>query len=113
MVEADRLPDAQLAAPFSIHVLDAEELRRAPQFWLDDILRAQVLRAQVPEFNLFRRNSSRTANPTTQVMTLRNFGPSGAKGPWVSLGLPCRHDGPTPDFAVWAEQMEAPRLFAM
>src|SRR5688500_7886952 len=68
VVEADRLPNAESGAPFSIHVVDENELRQAPQLRLDDILRVNV-----PGFSLFRRNSSRTANPTTQGVTLRNF----------------------------------------
>src|SRR5205814_1680328 len=64
---------AESSAPFSVIAIDSDELRRAPQLRLDDILRAEA-----PGFSLFRRNSSRTANPTTQGVTLRNFGPSGA-----------------------------------
>jgi hypothetical protein len=64
VVEADRLPDAQSSAPFDLQVIEAEELREAPQLRLDDILRAEV-----PGFSLFRRNSSRAANPTNQGVT--------------------------------------------
>ncbi len=53
-VSADRLPTAESAGPFALRSLEAEELRRAPQVRLDDILRAQV-----PGFSLFRRSSSR------------------------------------------------------
>ena len=82
VVQADRLPHAE--SPFSIKVIEAEELKRAPQLRLDDILRAQV-----PGFSLFRRSSSRVANPTTQGVTLRNFGPSGAGRTLVLLdGIP-------------------------
>ncbi|MBA3762046.1 MAG: TonB-dependent receptor [Chthoniobacterales bacterium] len=83
-VSADRLPTAESAGPFALRSLEAEELRRAPQVRLDDILRAQV-----PGFSLFRRSSSRVANPTTQGVTLRNFGPSGAGRTLVLLdGIP-------------------------
>ncbi|MDQ3314690.1 MAG: TonB-dependent receptor, partial [Verrucomicrobiota bacterium] len=83
-VSADRLPGAEEVSPFAVRVLDVEELRRAPQLRLDDILRAQV-----PGFSLFRRSSSRVANPTTQGVTLRNFGPSGAGRTLVLLdGIP-------------------------
>jgi outer membrane receptor protein involved in Fe transport len=95
VVEADRLPNAESGAPFSIHVVDENELRHAPQLRLDDILRAQV-----PGFSLFRRNSSRTANPTTQGVTLRNFGPSGAGRTLVLLdGIPM--NDPFAGYVLW------------
>ena len=95
IVESVRLPDAESAAPFSVHVIDAEELHRAPQLRLDDILRAKV-----PGFSLFRRNSSRTANPTTQGVTLRNFGPSGAGRTLVLLdGIPL--NDPFAGYVLW------------
>ncbi|HEY2614133.1 MAG TPA: Plug domain-containing protein, partial [Chthoniobacterales bacterium] len=97
MIQADRLPDAESGAPFSVETLDAEELRRAPQFWLDDILRAEV-----PGFSLFRRSSSRTANPTTQGVTLRNFGPSGAGRTLVLLdGIPL--NDPFAGYVLWSQ----------
>ena len=95
VVEADRLPNAESGAPFSITVLDENDLRRAPQLRLDDILRASV-----PGFSLFRRNSSRTANPTTQGVTLRNFGPSGAGRTLVLLdGIPV--NDPFAGYVLW------------
>lgn len=97
VVAADRLPDAESGAPFTVELLDAEELRRAPQLRLDDILRAQV-----PGFRLFRRNSSRTANPTTQGVTLRNFGPSGAGRTLVLLdGIPL--NDPFAGYVLWSQ----------
>jgi outer membrane receptor protein involved in Fe transport len=97
VVEADRLPNAGSGAPFSIDVVTQEELRRAPQLRLDD-----VLRAQVPGFSLFRRNSSRTANPTTQGVTLRNFGPSGAGRTLVLLdGIPL--NDPFAGYVLWSQ----------
>jgi outer membrane receptor protein involved in Fe transport len=95
IVEADRLPNAESGAPFSLTVLDENDLRRAPQLRLDDILRANV-----PGFSLFRRNSSRTANPTTQGVTLRNFGPSGAGRTLVLLdGIPV--NDPFAGYVLW------------
>lgn len=97
VVAADRLPDAESGAPFSIDVLDAGELRRAPELRLDDILRAKV-----PGFSLFRRSSSRTANPTTQGVTLRNFGPSGAGRTLVLLdGIPL--NDPFAGYVLWSQ----------
>ncbi|MGI8820361.1 MAG: TonB-dependent receptor plug domain-containing protein [Chthoniobacterales bacterium] len=96
-VRADRLPDAESGAPFSAHVVTAEELQNAPQLRLDDLLRAQV-----PGFSLFRRSSSRVANPTTQGVTLRNFGPSGAGRTLVLLdGIPL--NDPFAGYVLWNE----------
>src|SRR4051812_15579251 len=97
VVAADRLPDAESAAPFSVVAIQGEELRRAPQLRLDDILRAEA-----PGFSLFRRNSSRTANPTTQGVTLRNFGPSGAGRTLVLLdGIPL--NDPFAGYVLWGQ----------
>jgi outer membrane receptor protein involved in Fe transport len=97
VVEASRLPDAESGAPFTIHVVDQTDLQRAPQLRLDDILRAEV-----PGFSLFRRNSSRTANPTTQGITLRNFGPSGAGRTLVLLdGIPL--NDPFAGYVLWSQ----------
>ncbi len=95
VIRADRLPDAESGAPFSAQIVTADELRRAPQSRLDD-----VLRAQVPGFSLFRRSSSRVANPTTQGVTLRNFGPSGAGRTLVLLdGVPL--NDPFAGYVLW------------
>src|SRR4051812_34487520 len=97
VVAADRLPDAESSAPFSVVAIDAEELRRAPQLRLDDILRAEA-----PGFSLFRRNSSRIANPTTQGVTLRNFGPNGAGRTLVLLdGIPL--NDPFAGYVLWSQ----------
>src|SRR5205807_2194641 len=55
-----------------VTVISSGELERAPVLTLDDRLR------QVPGFNLFRRTSSLVAHPTTQGVSLRGIGPSGA-----------------------------------
>jgi outer membrane receptor protein involved in Fe transport len=52
--------------------LGKPELRRIPGVNLDDRLR------MVPGFSLFRRSSSLVANPTTQGVSLRGLGSSGA-----------------------------------
>jgi outer membrane receptor protein involved in Fe transport len=64
---ATRLPGAASAT-----VLSSAELANAGAGALDDVLR------QTPGFTLFRRSSSRTANPTTQGVTLRGVSGSGA-----------------------------------
>jgi len=64
---AERLPSAA-----SSTVLTSAELSNSPAGALDDVLR------QTPGFSLFRRSSSRVANPTTQGVTLRGVSGSGA-----------------------------------
>jgi outer membrane receptor protein involved in Fe transport len=59
-------------APASISVLNQLQLRENPGVNLDDRLRS------VPGFTLFRRSSSLVANPTTQGISLRGLGSSGA-----------------------------------
>ncbi|MET0645874.1 MAG: TonB-dependent receptor [Pyrinomonadaceae bacterium] len=56
----------------SVVVLGEEELESAAALTSDDVLR------QVPGFQLFRRTSSRAANPTAQGVSLRGVGASGA-----------------------------------
>src|SRR5437870_7573558 len=64
-------PKTRLAdTPASVVVLDRSAIASAPT--LDDALR------QVPGFALFRRTGSRTANPTSQGVSLRGVGASGA-----------------------------------
>ncbi len=56
----------------SIAVLRDEDLKSTAAITVDDALR------QVPGFSLFRRSGSRTANPTSQGVSLRGLGASGA-----------------------------------
>ncbi|HYG11186.1 MAG TPA: TonB-dependent receptor [Pyrinomonadaceae bacterium] len=58
--------------PSSIVILSSAELSSTAAATLDDALR------QVPGFQLFRRSGSRTANPTSQGVSLRGVGASGA-----------------------------------
>jgi outer membrane receptor protein involved in Fe transport len=58
--------------PASVTLVRAEEIRQSPAVAADDVLR------QVPTFSLFRRTSSLAAHPTTQGVSLRGVGPSGA-----------------------------------
>jgi outer membrane receptor protein involved in Fe transport len=65
--------EARLAdTPASVVVLDRKALENSAAATVDDALR------QVPGFTLFRRAGSRTANPTTQGVSLRGIGASGA-----------------------------------
>ncbi len=56
----------------SVAVLSSEDLSTTSALTLDDALR------QVPGFSLLRRSGSRTANPTSQGVSFRGVGPSGA-----------------------------------
>ena len=58
--------------PASVVVIGRETLETSAAATVDDALR------QVPGFTLFRRAGSRTANPTTQGVSLRGLGASGA-----------------------------------
>jgi outer membrane cobalamin receptor len=59
-------------APASITAIPKAQLERIPGQNLDDRLR------YVPGFSMFRRSSSLAANPTTQGISLRGLGSSGA-----------------------------------
>ena len=74
---------ARVSSPAAVTVLDATTLESAPALTLDEQLRS------VPGFSLFRRSSSRVANPTTQGVTLRGLAASGASRATVSAdGVP-------------------------
>jgi outer membrane receptor protein involved in Fe transport len=75
---AERLPSAASAT-----VVTAAELSNTAAGAMDDVLR------NTPGFSLFRRSSSRVANPTTQGVTLRGVSGSGASRTLVlSDGIP-------------------------
>ena len=59
-------------APASMSILDKKQIEENPGVNVDDRLR------NVPGFSLFRRSSSLVANPTTQGISLRGLGSSGA-----------------------------------
>lgn len=70
-------------APASVSVLDAKDVSNAAAQTFDDLLR------QIPGFSIFRRSSSVVANPTTQGVSLRGAGASGASRTLVlSDGVP-------------------------
>ena len=70
-------------SPANISVVDADALAQTPGTDLDDRLR------QLPGFSLFRRTSSVVANPTTQGVSLRGIGSSGASRTLVEWdGIP-------------------------
>jgi outer membrane receptor protein involved in Fe transport len=61
-----------IAVPAAVTGLDRHALETMPAATVDDALRS------VPGFSLFRRSSSRVANPTTQGVTLRGLAASGS-----------------------------------
>ncbi|HWC20263.1 MAG TPA: TonB-dependent receptor [Terriglobales bacterium] len=85
--------------PASVHMVNAEQILSSGALEVDDVLR------QVAGFDLFRRNSSRTANPTTQGVSLRGMGSSGASRAVVLLdGVPA-----TDPFGGWMNWSQIPR----
>lgn len=71
-VTAERTETRVSDTAASVVVLSAEDISTTGALTLDDALR------QVPGFSLFRRSGSRTANPTSQGVSLRAVGASGA-----------------------------------
>ncbi|HEX9941826.1 MAG TPA: TonB-dependent receptor [Thermoanaerobaculia bacterium] len=72
VVTAARSEQRLVDAVASTTVLTREDVARSPALTLDDQLR------QVPGFSLLRRSGSLTAHPTSQGVSLRGLGPSGA-----------------------------------
>ena len=73
----------RLSTPAGTSVVSAAELSTSAAGTVDDALR------NTPGFSLFRRSSSRVANPTTQGVTLRGLSGSGASRTLVLAdGLP-------------------------
>jgi len=82
-VTASRTETRLGETPASVVVINREELESNAALTLDDTLR------QVPGFQLFRRTGSRAANPTSQGVSLRGVGASGASRAVVlSDGVP-------------------------
>src|SRR3984957_18388710 len=84
----------------SVAVLNADQLQSAPALALDDRLHS------VAGFQLFRRTSSWTANPTSQGLSLRGLGSTAA-----SLTLVVSDQVPLTDpFGGWVHWNEIPAL---
>ena len=62
----------RIATLASATTIQTEDISRSSSLMVDDQLRA------IPGFSLFRRSSSRVANPTTQGVTMRGLAASGA-----------------------------------
>ena len=83
VVTASRTVQSEAEAPPSLVVVSAQDLDAAAAPTLDDALRL------VPGFALFRRTGSRISNPTSQGVSMRGLGPSGASRALVLVdGLP-------------------------
>jgi outer membrane receptor protein involved in Fe transport len=72
LVTASRINTALEDSPADSVTISDDDLTTTPAVTLDDVLR------KVPGFTLFRRSSSRTANPGTQGVSMRGVGASGA-----------------------------------
>ena len=72
LVTANRINTALEDSPADSVTISDDDLAATPALALDDVLR------DVPGFTLFRRSSSRTANPGTQGVSMRGVGASGA-----------------------------------
>lgn len=83
VVSGDRAEMNLGSTPESIAIVPRENITSSAAPTMDDMLR------QVPGFSIFRRSSSRNANPTTQGVSLRGVGASGASRLLVLLdGVP-------------------------
>ena len=99
-VTAAREPTRIADTPASVAILPREGLLVTAAPFVDDALR------QVVGFSLFRRTGSRTANPTSQGVSLRGLGASGASRALVLAdGLPLNDP-----FGGWVYWARAPRL---
>ncbi|MGH9716919.1 MAG: TonB-dependent receptor [Candidatus Acidiferrales bacterium] len=100
MVTANRTATPLGETPASDFKLSAPELNSTPALTLDDKLR------QIPGFSLFRRSSSRTANPTTMGVSLRGLGANGASRALVlEDGIPL--NDPFGSWVYWDRVPEA------
>ena len=84
----------------SITVLDAQTIRTSPSRAVDDLLR------QVPGFSLLRRTSSVAAHPTSQGISLRGVGASGASRTLVMADRIPVND----PFGTWVYWNRVPKL---
>jgi outer membrane receptor protein involved in Fe transport len=82
-VSSTRAPEPQSQTPFTVEVVPADAFANGASPTVDDALQG------LADFSLFRRNDSMTANPTSQGVSLRGLGPSGASRSLVLLdGVP-------------------------
>ncbi len=98
-VTANRTQTLLSEVPLADIQLARADVQAIPALNLDDALR------QVPGFSLFRRSSSRTANPTAQGVSLRGLGASGSSRALVlEDGIPMNDP-----FGAWVYWDRVPR----
>lgn len=103
-VTATRTPEPRSEVPFTVELISADAFGDPSSPTVDGTLRTSA------DFSLFRRNDSVSANPTTQGVSLRGLGPSGASRSLVLLdGVPLNDPfgGWVPWSAVPAESVGA------
>ena len=99
-VTAYRTPLPTEDSPASVRILTAQDMQQSASISLDDKLR------EVAGTELFRRSSSRVANPTSQGISLRGLGSTAA-----SRTLVVADDVPQNDpFGGWIHWQEMPQL---
>lgn len=99
IVTATRTKTLLSDVPMSDIQLTRADFQEIPALTLDDSLR------QIPGFSLFRRSSSRTANPTAQGVSLRGLGASGSSRALVlEDGIPLNDP-----FGAWVFWDRVPR----
>ena len=99
-VTATRTETRLSDTPSSVVVLSKDTLAATAAATVDDVLR------QVPGFTLFRRTGSRVANPTSQGVSLRGIGASGAsRALVVDDGIPLNDP-----FGGWVYWGRVPRV---
>lgn len=99
-VTATRGEPPPAEVPVGMQVFTPMELAEFPAVTLDDVLREDA------SFSLFRRTDSLLSNPTSQGVSLREIGPSGASRSLVTLdGVPLNDP-----FGGWVLWDSAPRL---
>ena len=101
------MPQPRSEVPFTVELLPADAFDDPGSPTVDGTLRSSA------DFSLFRRNDSVSANPTTQGVSLRGIGPSGASRSLVLLdGVPLNDPfgGWVPWSAVPAESVGAAEI---
>jgi outer membrane receptor protein involved in Fe transport len=100
VVTATRAQQAASSLPITVDVFSREDFAASPALAIDDVLKSSAA------FSLFRRAHSLMAHPTSQGVSLRNLGPSGAGRTLVLLdGVPLNDP-----FGGWVAWTKLPRL---
>lgn len=95
-ITATRATEPADYVPFSHQTLSGDIIRSTPNVTIDGALRS------IPGFSLFRRSDSLVANPTTQGVSLRGLGPSGASRSLILLdGVPL--NDPFGGWVLWSK----------